>query len=118
MDATTQHASQIATRTAGTGQSPWDRMPGERFWWIDAEARVGIASAPGGVDPDPRAWGRVCLDARIGVIEGLGGSDASLSCLPREFVDLLGSVFPGVRWALSDPPVRRALGSTPITMAR
>lgn len=75
-------------------------------WWIHPEGRLGVSELPTRQPELTMASGRVCLDARIGVVERIDGRDAVLGHLSRSVVDLLCVRFPGVRWAVADPKGR------------
>lgn len=80
------------------------RLPGERFWWIDLDGKL-TCSGCRGVGPGVVAHGRVCVQARIGVIESVGGRVATLGIVPRAIIDLLSGRYPEVRWAVADVAV-------------
>lgn len=81
---------------------PDARLPGELNWWIGAGGRLGVGDAWDRAPEGALASGRVCPNARIGVIERLGARDALLAMLSRGTLDLLCERFPGVRWAIAD----------------
>lgn len=79
------------------------RLPGERYWWIDGRGRVLVSDTPPRVVGDPPAEGRVCEASSIGVIERIDGRDAVLGSLCSGTLGLLCDRFAGVRWAIADP---------------
>ena len=82
------------------------RMPGERFWWVSGDGALVVRSRAAAPAMTPIASGRVCDEARIGVIERCAGCDATLGLVGAGLVDLLARRFPGVRWAVADTPAR------------
>ncbi|MEM9373625.1 MAG: hypothetical protein AAGA55_08265 [Planctomycetota bacterium] len=93
-----------------------ERLPGERYWWIDGRGRVLIAWCRPQVVGDAPAEGRVCEDSGFGVIERIRGREAVLGHLCSGTLELLCGRFGGVRWAIADSeavslaagPVRRS----------
>jgi len=81
-----------------------DRLPGERYWWIDGQGRVLVSNRQARVVGDATAEGRVCVESGIGVIERIEGRVATLGLLAYGTVDLLAQRFEGVRWAIADAP--------------
>lgn len=79
------------------------RLPGERYWWIDGRGRLLVSDMPPRVVGDAPAEGRVCEDSGIGVIERIRGRDAVLGHLCSGTLSLLCERFGEVRWAIADP---------------
>lgn len=102
MDASTAVQSRTTPPAGPSPGLPGERLAGALCWWVDADGRLGVSPGLARAAEGAVASGRVCPEARIGVIERVGARAAVLGLVSREVIDLLAAGFPGVRWAVAD----------------